>query len=60
MPGIVIRDGDSFEAALKKKVTPYEWGKEVVPGLLAAVVAAPAETGTSRRTAAGLSRLTCC
>ena len=24
-----------FEAALKKKVTPYEWGKEVTPGLLA-------------------------
>jgi glyoxylase-like metal-dependent hydrolase (beta-lactamase superfamily II) len=24
-----------FEAALKKKVTPYEWGKEVAPGLLA-------------------------
>jgi glyoxylase-like metal-dependent hydrolase (beta-lactamase superfamily II) len=24
-----------FETGLKKKVTPYEWGKEVVPGLLA-------------------------
>ena len=24
-----------FEAGLKKKVTPYEWGKEVAPGLLA-------------------------
>jgi glyoxylase-like metal-dependent hydrolase (beta-lactamase superfamily II) len=24
-----------FEAGLKKKVTPYEWGREVVPGLLA-------------------------
>ena len=24
-----------FEAALKRKVTPYEWGKEVAPGLLA-------------------------
>jgi glyoxylase-like metal-dependent hydrolase (beta-lactamase superfamily II) len=24
-----------FEASLKKKVTPYEWGKEVAPGLLA-------------------------
>ncbi|MFH0296369.1 MBL fold metallo-hydrolase [Bradyrhizobium sp. 31Argb] len=24
-----------FEASLQKKVTPYEWGKEVAPGLLA-------------------------
>jgi glyoxylase-like metal-dependent hydrolase (beta-lactamase superfamily II) len=24
-----------FETGLKKKVTPYEWGKEVAPGLLA-------------------------
>ncbi len=24
-----------FEAGLKKKVTPYEWGKEVAPGMLA-------------------------
>ena len=24
-----------FEAGLNKKVTPYEWGKEVAPGLLA-------------------------
>jgi glyoxylase-like metal-dependent hydrolase (beta-lactamase superfamily II) len=24
-----------FEAGLKKKVTPYEWGKDVAPGLLA-------------------------
>ena len=24
-----------LEAGLKKKVTPYEWGKEVAPGLLA-------------------------
>jgi glyoxylase-like metal-dependent hydrolase (beta-lactamase superfamily II) len=24
-----------FEAGLKKKVTPYEWGKEVAPGLTA-------------------------
>jgi len=24
-----------LEAGLKKKATPYEWGKEVVPGLLA-------------------------
>lgn len=24
-----------FDAGLKKKVTPYEWGKEVAPGLLA-------------------------
>jgi glyoxylase-like metal-dependent hydrolase (beta-lactamase superfamily II) len=24
-----------FETGLKKKVTPYEWGKDVAPGLLA-------------------------
>lgn len=24
-----------FEAALQKKVTPYEWGKDIAPGLLA-------------------------
>ena len=25
----------SFDAGLKKKATPYEWGKDIAPGLLA-------------------------
>jgi glyoxylase-like metal-dependent hydrolase (beta-lactamase superfamily II) len=35
MKGLFKNNRNIFEAALKKKVTPYEWGKEVVPGLLA-------------------------
>jgi glyoxylase-like metal-dependent hydrolase (beta-lactamase superfamily II) len=35
MKGLFKNNRDIFETALKKKVTPYEWGKEVAPGLLA-------------------------
>jgi glyoxylase-like metal-dependent hydrolase (beta-lactamase superfamily II) len=35
MAGLFKNNRNVFEAGLKKKVTPYEWGKEVVPGLLA-------------------------
>jgi glyoxylase-like metal-dependent hydrolase (beta-lactamase superfamily II) len=35
MKGLFKNNRNIFEAALKKKITPYEWGKEVVPGLLA-------------------------
>ena len=35
MQGLFKNNRNIFEAALKKKVTPYEWGKEVAPGLLA-------------------------
>ena len=35
MQGLFKNNRNIFEAALKKNVTPYEWGKEVVPGLLA-------------------------
>src|SRR5436190_17821907 len=35
MPGVFKNARRVFEAGLKKKVTPYEWGKEVFPGLLA-------------------------
>jgi glyoxylase-like metal-dependent hydrolase (beta-lactamase superfamily II) len=35
MAGLFKNNRNIFEAGLKKKVTPYEWGKEVVPGLLA-------------------------
>jgi len=35
MPGVFKNARRVFEAGLKKKVTPYEWGKEVAPGLLA-------------------------
>ena len=35
MKGRFKNNRNIFEAALKKKVTPYEWGKEVAPGLLA-------------------------
>jgi glyoxylase-like metal-dependent hydrolase (beta-lactamase superfamily II) len=35
MTGLFKNNRNIFEAGLKKKVTPYEWGKEVAPGLLA-------------------------
>lgn len=35
MPGVFKNARRVLETGLKKKVTPYEWGKEVVPGLLA-------------------------
>jgi glyoxylase-like metal-dependent hydrolase (beta-lactamase superfamily II) len=35
MQNLFKNNRNIFEAGLKKKVTPYEWGKEVVPGLLA-------------------------
>jgi glyoxylase-like metal-dependent hydrolase (beta-lactamase superfamily II) len=35
MQGLFKNNRNIFEAALKKKVTPYEWGKEVAPGMLA-------------------------
>lgn len=35
MTGLFKNNRNIFEAGLKKKVTPYEWGKDVAPGLLA-------------------------
>ena len=35
MQGLFKNNRNIFEAGLQKKVTPYEWGKEVAPGLLA-------------------------
>jgi glyoxylase-like metal-dependent hydrolase (beta-lactamase superfamily II) len=35
MKGVFANGRRVFEAGLKKKVTPYEWGKDVAPGLLA-------------------------
>jgi glyoxylase-like metal-dependent hydrolase (beta-lactamase superfamily II) len=35
MAGLFKSNRNVFETGLKKKVTPYEWGKEVAPGLLA-------------------------
>ena len=35
MQGLFKNNRRVFETGLKKKVTPYEWGKEVAPGLLA-------------------------
>src|SRR3982074_92565 len=35
MTGLFKNHRRVFEAGLKKKVTPYEWGKDVAPGLLA-------------------------
>jgi glyoxylase-like metal-dependent hydrolase (beta-lactamase superfamily II) len=35
MQGLFKNNRNIFDAGLKKKVTPYEWGKEVAPGLLA-------------------------
>jgi glyoxylase-like metal-dependent hydrolase (beta-lactamase superfamily II) len=35
MPGVFKNARRVFEAGLKKKVTPYEWGKDVAPGIAA-------------------------
>jgi glyoxylase-like metal-dependent hydrolase (beta-lactamase superfamily II) len=35
MEGLFKNARRVFEAGLKKKATPYEWGKDVAPGLLA-------------------------
>ena len=35
MQGLFKNNRRVFETGLKKKVTPYEWGKDVAPGLLA-------------------------
>jgi glyoxylase-like metal-dependent hydrolase (beta-lactamase superfamily II) len=35
MQGLFKNNRNIFEAGLQKKVTPYDWGKEVAPGLLA-------------------------
>ena len=35
MQGLFKNNRNIFEAGLKKKVTPYDWGKEVAPGLIA-------------------------
>ena len=35
MQGLFKNNRRVFEAGLKKKVTPYEWGEDVAPGLLA-------------------------
>src|SRR3982074_2489542 len=35
MTGLFKNNRNIFDAGLKKKVTPYDWGKEVAPGLLA-------------------------
>ena len=35
MQGLFKNNRRVFDAGLKKKVTPYEWGKDVAPGLLA-------------------------
>lgn len=35
MQGLFKNNRNVFDAVLKRKVTPYEWGKEVAPGLLA-------------------------
>src|ERR1043165_4028806 len=35
MTGLFKNNRRVFEAGLKKKVTPYEWGKDIAPGLLA-------------------------
>src|SRR3954466_8854830 len=35
MAGLFKNNRRVFEVGLKKKVTPYEWGKDIAPGLLA-------------------------
>jgi glyoxylase-like metal-dependent hydrolase (beta-lactamase superfamily II) len=35
MQGLFKSNRNIFDAGLKRKVTPYEWGKEVAPGMLA-------------------------
>ena len=51
MIGLFKNNRNIFEAALKKKVTPYEWNKEVAPGLWVSTLPFP-RSAMSRRTAA--------
>ncbi|MCA6107900.1 MBL fold metallo-hydrolase [Bradyrhizobium cenepequi] len=46
-----------FETGLKKKVTPYEWGKEVAPGLLAVETAGHTPGHTSYVLSSGAGKV---
>jgi len=57
MKGLFANNRKIFEAALKKKVTPYEWGKEVAPGLLAVETAGHTPGHTSYVLSSGAGKV---
>jgi glyoxylase-like metal-dependent hydrolase (beta-lactamase superfamily II) len=57
MPGVFKNARRVFEAGLQKKVTPYEWGKEVVPGLLAVETAGHTPGHTSYVLSSGSAKV---
>ena len=57
MPGVFKNARRVFETGLNKKVTPYEWGKEVAPGLLAVETAGHTPGHTSYVLSSGSGRV---
>jgi glyoxylase-like metal-dependent hydrolase (beta-lactamase superfamily II) len=57
MPGVFKNARRVFEAGLQKKVTPYEWGKEVAPGLLAVETAGHTPGHTSYVLSSGAGKV---
>ena len=57
MQGLFKSNRNVFEAGLRKKVTPYEWGKEVAPGLLAVESAGHTPGHTSYVLSSGSGKL---
>jgi len=57
MPGVFKNARRVFEAGLNKKVTPYEWGKEVAPGLLAVETAGHTPGHTSYVLSSGAGKV---
>ena len=57
MQGLFKNNRNIFDAGLKRRVTPYEWGKEVIPGVLA--VGTPGHTPghTSHIVTSGASKV---
>lgn len=57
MPGVFKNARRVLEAGLKKKVTPYEWGKEVAPGLIAVETAVHTPGHTSYVLSSGAGKV---
>src|SRR3978361_447662 len=57
MQGLFKNNRNVFEAGLKKKVTPYDWGKEVAPGLLAVETVGYTPVHTSYVLSSGSSKV---
>lgn len=57
MQGLFKSNRAVFDAGLKRKVTPYEWGKEVAPGLLAVETIGHTPGHTSYVLSSGLGKV---